>query len=356
MGDPKTITSKHKRHVDPLSTTKKGKHNHDRPFQTIEEDNNSCHPMDPWQVTPRPSCNKIHELGFMTNENPHALKYVASGGWRLAWRLMENDDTKLCLKTIKYDSDLFGQNTLMRHATDAILTEHLTSSPNIINVYAYCAHSTINDFADKSLKNNYRNEDYRIALTVRNKAEHVRDIARGLADLHGAESGEESLSMAVYNDLKPPNLVLMDDRVVLSDFNSGEILLRNVTDGKQCRFQRHHMGHQNYYDSPEELTKAAPLSEKVDIYALGSVIYYIVVGRDPSKKLEGNDLVERVVGGIPPELPKKYSSSEDPIVNTLVKIMNTCHQKDPKERPNARDIVRDLDTLLRHNNGVATVS
>ena len=100
--DPDTITLKHKRHVEPLSSTKKGKLNLDRPFQTIEEHNNSCHPTDPWQITPRPSCNNIHEIGFMRNEqNPRALKYVASGGWRIAWRLMDNDDTKYCLKTIK---------------------------------------------------------------------------------------------------------------------------------------------------------------------------------------------------------------------------------------------------------------
>ena len=144
------------------------------------------------------------------------------------------------IETGRYDDNLFGQNTLMRHIIDAILTEHLTSSPNIINGYAYCAHSTINDFADKSLKHIHISR----RLTIRKKAEYVRDVARGLADLHGAESGEESLSMAVYNDLKPPNLVLMDDKVVLSDFNNGEILLRNAADGKQCYFQRHHMGTQ----------------------------------------------------------------------------------------------------------------
>ena len=89
---------------------------------------------------------------------------------------------------------------------------------------------------------------------------------------------------------------------------------------------------------------------------MGGVIHYILVGRNPYNKLKGTDLLEQVAHGIPPELPKNYSSSDDPILITLVKIMNTCHQKDPKKRPNARDIVRDLDTLLQHDDVVAPVS
>mmetsp|Transcript_33032 Transcript_33032/g.69524 ORF Transcript_33032/g.69524 Transcript_33032/m.69524 type:complete len:313 (-) Transcript_33032:61-999(-) len=251
------------------------------------------------------------------------------------------------------DDNLYGENTLQRHSFDATITERLTSSPNVINIYAYCAQSTINDYANNTLGKQISYEQKtELGLTTynrnRKKMRYARDIAKGLADLHNINNKE--LAMAVYRDLTPKNVVVVNGRVILNDFNDGEMLQRNVTSGSQCFFKRSPRDAKKtervYYHSPEELHDNK-LTEKVDIWALGSTIHFILVGYGP-KQMAPGDSTDAIMSGLSINLPSNHTSS-DSMENSLVEVINKCYRFDPKDRPHARDIVRDLDEILRES-------
>ena len=91
--------------------------------------------------------------------------------------------------------------------------------------------------------------------------------------------------------------------------------------------------------SPEQV-KGGWQNEKVDIFALGSIIYYVLAGRKPEFDEEKKSLSK---------LPKEVLvSSTNPMLQSLLRIMKDCLKYNMEERPHAKNIVNELDTLLSY--------
>ena len=123
--------------VEPMSYTDSDDDDEQSSYDDImnNEFDESCQAVK--ALPTRPACNNIHELDLLDDE------VVASGGWRIAWRMKaydddDIDDEDLCLKTIKFKTHLFSSSVLQRHSFDATMTEYLSSSPNTINVWLLC--------------------------------------------------------------------------------------------------------------------------------------------------------------------------------------------------------------------------
>ena len=221
----------------------------------------------------------------------------------------------------------------MKHSLDSALTDYLKSSPNTINIYGYCAHAAIYDYASNSLEHSYE-ESKKMGHIVdsRTKVRYARDIAAGLAALHNINDANGT-AMAVYLDLKPENFVVINDGVLLSDFNAAAMIMQSTGDSnEQCLLNTEgpYVGGKAFY-APEEWQN---YSEKVDIYALGGIIHYLLVGHGPTDLLE------------PKELEQLYTSNDDPLIQALLTVTRKCHYVDPRERPHAKDIVRYLNSVL----------
>jgi tetratricopeptide (TPR) repeat protein len=154
--------------------------------------------------------------------------------------------------------------------------------------------------------------------------EKVLDIARqlcaGLAAAHARG--------VLHRDLKPAN-VLIDDggRVRITDF--GIAIFRADAD-------LHMLTGTPGYMAPEQRTPGATLSERTDIYALGLVLYELLVGQHP---------FPRSGDGSRPPLPSTVVRSVDP---RLEQIIMRSLSADPDERPvSATAIVEDL-AAARH--------
>merc|ERR1711862_507644 len=118
----------------------------------------------------------------------------------------------------------------------------------------------------------------------------------------------------VYKDLKPDNIVLSKDGILkLSDFNDSELLKWNVTSNTQCFFRRKRW--KANFHSPEEVWEY-PLTYKLDIYALGGILYYILVGYNPYNKIPDNTVLKYVAKGITPQIPLhiQNNNNNDPIL------------------------------------------
>lgn len=240
---------------------------------------------------------------------------------------------------------------------DAIAMERLTASKHVINIYGFCGTSVISEYASKDLATVAALMDptERLKLAIM--------VAQGLADVHSITRGRPSL---VHNDLNMANIVItQDDRPVLNDFNIAILLMKHNETGQTCPFISHFPNPQwkapeeqrdelNWYES----TKAEPIvTEKIDIYALGNVLFRLAVGRSPWKRPasdamsaeEKEDIarLKRLYGALPP-VPDEIENSNDPAIQVILEAMRRTYRFDPITRPSAQEIVNFLQYSLDH--------
>lgn len=204
-----------------------------------------CAPMKEWQTTFHPTCNGIHEIDFIQQSQPDLAGDVhlfgTKGYWRNAWRVdfsckkLNETHTGSCqdsvvMKTLKYHHN-FEDAHYEHDRIDAVAMERLTSSPHVINIFGFCAHSVVTEYADGQRVGTLADKSKRTPLA---RLKIARDIASGLADVHGIDGDEEATF--VHFDVNPANVVSIGGTLKLNDFNIGVILKRNETSGKACGF------------------------------------------------------------------------------------------------------------------------
>lgn len=223
-----------------------------------------CVPMQDWQTTFHPSCNGMHEIAMhnMGEDNGNDVNLFGTKGfWRYAWRLdvpNVNDQDTLVLKTLKYvlgvvntffhfkpwshcspcasiSISRFEHNFEDAHfehdRVDAVAMERLTSSPHVINVFGFCGHSVLTEYADGSRVGELADKSKKTPLA---RLKIARDIAHGLADVHGIDG--DGNATFVHLDINPANVVSIGGTLKLNDFNIGIIRRWNTTSNTPCGF------------------------------------------------------------------------------------------------------------------------
>ncbi|MFD4356850.1 protein kinase [Nocardia sp. NPDC058518] len=148
-------------------------------------------------------------------------------------------------------------------------------------------------------------------LTPERAVELITDIARGLdhAHTHGT----------MHRDVKPGNVLLDEDRAVLTDFGIARALGSTVTDT--------HVAASLNYAAPERFRRQ-PITNRSDIYSLGATLYQLLTGRVPFPTRDPAALINAHLHAAPPA----PTAARPDLPDYLDHVITTAMAKDPDDR------------------------
>ncbi|GLI67476.1 hypothetical protein VaNZ11_011693, partial [Volvox africanus] len=89
-----------------------------------------------------------------------------------------------------------------------------------------------------------------------------------------------------------------------------------------------------------EILKGLPYNEKVDVYSFGIIIWECLAGKRPYEGLTNDQVMLAVAAGSRPAVPP----DTDP---ALERLMSSCWDQDPEQRPAFHEITTELQLLLQ---------
>jgi TolB-like protein/tetratricopeptide (TPR) repeat protein len=176
-------------------------------------------------------------------------------------------------------------------------------------------------------------------ITTGKAVEYAREIANGLAAAH--EKG------IIHRDLKPENVFLTrDGRIKVLDFGLAKLRMPEEDLTTETPTQTMDtapgglMGTITYM-APEQV-QGQPADHRSDIFALGIVLYEMLVGRRP---FGGSTSVE-TAAAILKEDPEPIASVAPGVPPTLVGVVGKCLEKRPEDRfSSAHDLALTLGAV-----------
>lgn len=331
-------------------------------FQNDLDD--KCEPAESWQVEARPNCNIFHEVDMKPSQSP--LLFLGQGWFRSAWRLNQHD-ASVVIKMLRLEREFLDEYYEL-HRRDAVAMEHLTFSPFIMNVYGYCGQSAINEIADfreginsleqvnRRLRGQYSDGvmvlKLRLALGVAIGLYHVHYGIPGMPWDHNNITARPTMA---HYDINPRNVaIIAGGKPKLNDFNIAEFLRypKGNSTFETCGFPSRL--HEPWWRAPEEMdvmSKTKLVNEKVDVYALGAVLYHILTTHSPRGKMKKermDEIRQQVVKGMRPPLMEPWASRKDPIVMAFKEAMDMCFHKDPRKRGTTKEVATVLYRALEN--------
>ncbi|HVK88789.1 MAG TPA: serine/threonine-protein kinase [Kofleriaceae bacterium] len=155
-----------------------------------------------------------------------------------------------------------------------------------------------------------RGKNLRTVLKKEGRVSPVRAVSyawqalQGLAEVHAAG--------ILHRDLKPANIMLEPspgpvDRVVLIDFGFAS------TEGSAKLTQQGAVVGSLRYIAPERL-RAEPVDQRSDLYAIGVILYELLMGAPPFDHADDFELVEAQVSKPPPPLDPSLPRSVEAVL------------------------------------------
>lgn len=178
----------------------------------------------------------------------------------------------------------------------------------------------------------------------------ARDLARGLSHIHSIDYGEGTNATLVHNDINMANIATVDMRTLkFNDFNLAVLLKWNAT--KPCGYPTHFRG--DLWRSPEEVRNATYVSEKIDVYSLGNVLFQILTRHqpwtwiEPGGPLSIDEVAKRKLEGMAPTFPDRILDSEKIAHQAMYYGTLACFEPDPVKRPSAFQLFKGLTKAYR---------
>ncbi len=166
----------------------------------------------------------------------------------------------------------------------------------------------------------------------------AQDVARGLRHAHGKG--------VIHRDIKPGNIMLVTDEVgrerpAIVDF--GLVRSKRRGEHQEVTTTGVYMGTPAYM-APEQARGEKDLTDRVDIYSLGCMLFRMLTGHLPySSDNAVTTAVMHIQDPFPPMANKAPDISVPRAVEDLVRAMMS---KQAHQRPTAAQLVQRIDSLL----------
>jgi TolB-like protein/tetratricopeptide (TPR) repeat protein len=216
--------------------------------------------------------------------------------------------------------------------------------PNLLTLYDVGLHDGAIYLVTELLEGETLRERLASGALERGRAlEIAAGVARGLAAAH--ERG------IVHRDLKPENVfVTRDGRAKLLDFGLARVDASASADGptiagEQLTVEGALVGTPAYM-APEQV-RGLPVEPRADLFALGVVLFEMLVGRRPFGGDSIADVMTAILHHAPPEL-----SGDGALPPELRRLLQRLLARDPARRASsAHDLALELEELAREAGG-----
>lgn len=255
---------------------------------------------------------------------------IGQGGMGRVWRGVDQQlfGREVAIKEILFPVGLDDGDraTLLRRFTGEARAAVTLSHPGIITIHDVVEHHgapviVMEFIRGQSLAASIREEG---RLPVRRVAEIGAALLGALTEAHDAR--------IIHRDIKPDNVLLTKDRVVLTDFG-----IAHLADATTKLSRSGTVIGTPHYMPPEQLEGRRPTPAN-DLWALGATLYHAVEGRPP---FEADGLHALAVAVFTrPHRPPTHAGLLAPVLDALL-------TKDPARRIGAAEAAELLASALR---------
>ena len=234
------------------------------------------------------------------------LRRLAAGGMATIYLAVSEASGELVvLKIVPLESG--SSDTTARFMREFSLLSRI-SHPNVVRIYNQGFGEKLAYIAMEYFENGDLRSRMTAPFAPRQAIDVGIQVASALAAAHGVG--------IVHRDLKPENLMVRaDGQVVLADFGIAKVA--GGTAGSQPTLTRtgELLGSPSYM-SPEQVTGQV-LTHRVDLYALGVVLYELCTGKRPYEATTVMELLVMHVKSPPPTLPPQAAVLQ-PVIDRLM--------------------------------------
>ena len=288
------------------------------------------------------SASAVLEVGVRFGQF-EILDELGRGGMGLVYRALDTDlDREVALKLLNIELSSERDSERFRH--EAALASKLRH-PRIVGVYSYGeiegrAFFTMPVVEGRSLKQVLSE---RGSFEPRRAAEVIRQAALAIDSAHQQR--------VIHRDLKPANMLLdADGAPLILDFGLAKDLGRDVG-----LTQTGEIVGTPLYMAPEQV-RGQHLDHRVDVYALGVMLYELLTGTSPFRAETAGQVLHRILNSQPPT-PRSQQR------NVPYELETVCLKAMARERmfryQTAAELAEDLgrfladDTVLARRPGLA---
>ena len=267
---------------------------------------------------------------------------LGSGGMATVYRALDTRLRREVALKVLHDHISSREENRIRFEREAQAVAKL-QHPNILQVYGFSTpQSEVQYIATELIDGSTLRDlvEARLPAVPETGLMLVRPIAAALAHAHA--------SGVIHRDLKPENIMVTRAGVPkLMDFGLARIL-----DGQKLTHTGAILGSPAHM-SPE-LIEGQPIDHRADIFAFGTILYFVITGHLPFDGRNPAVILHAVLSG-------KYTPPDrlnDRVSQEICGIIRRCLARDPLQRYESVDLMlRDIDDALQRSGyGSATLT
>ncbi|MGZ0166585.1 MAG: protein kinase domain-containing protein [Planctomycetales bacterium] len=265
---------------------------------------------------------------------------IGAGGMGVVWKANDPDlQRAVAIKVL--GPHLRHSQTARRRFQREARAAAAISHPNVLTIHAVEEH----DHAPFLVMEYVSGQSLKEYVTEKGKLPHIEvfqlasQIAQGLAAAHAQG--------VIHRDVKPGNVMLHDGgtRVRLADFG----LARITFDNSELTSHGQYVGTPAYM--PPEQLRGGKVDARADLFSLGCVIYYMLVGYSPFQGKTQGETIHRILG----DESKPLHEIDPSVPPFLSELVSRLLKRDPEERyQSAFEVADVVSRFLSQINRAAT--